>query len=140
MPGQDDVLEQVEKIVAEKGLLLVDANLFQAGRRQILRILVDRPGRITLDECAAVSRAVGDAVETLGLIENTYTLEVSSPGIGRPLTTANDWLRSVGRKLHIAAEDGEYTGILQEVRDGSAFMEDGTEIGLETVTAAREVL
>ncbi|HRW78339.1 MAG TPA: ribosome maturation factor RimP, partial [Candidatus Sabulitectum sp.] len=60
--AQDDVLQHIEKIVEEMGLLLVDMNLFQAGRRRVLRVLVDRQGRVTLDECAELSRKIGDTV------------------------------------------------------------------------------
>ncbi len=85
--AHDDVLEHVEEIVAESGLLLVDTNLFQAGRRRILRVLVDKVGRVGLDECAGVSRKIANAIETLDLIGGAYTLEVSSPGLERTLST-----------------------------------------------------
>jgi len=136
----DDVLQHVEKIIEEMGLLLVDMNLFQAGRRKVLRILVDRQGRITLDECAALSRAVGNAVDTLDLIQSAYTLEVSSPGIGRPLSTENDWIRCTGRKLEVKTDSEEFIGILTGCRDGVLTFEEGITIQQDSVLAAREVI
>lgn len=138
--SQDDVLQQVENIVKEKGLLLVEANLFQAGRRRILRILVDKPGRVGLDECAQVSRAVGNAIETLDLIGGAYTLEVSSPGIGRQLSTETDWLRCVGRPLEVKTEDEEITAVLTDYSDGTLTFEDGRTLDQSCVLAAREVI
>ena len=138
--AHDDVLQHVEKIVEDLGLLLVDMNLFQAGRRRVLRVLVDRQGRVSLDECAGVSRAIGGAVDTLNLIDGAYTLEVSSPGIGRPLSTGNDWIRCVGRKIEIKTENEEYTGVLKQCENGVLLFEDGAEIELDSVLAAREVI
>lgn len=138
--AHDDVLQHVEKIVEEKGLLLVDVNLFQAGRRRVLRVLVDKKDRVTIDQCAEVSRAIGTTVETLDLIQGPYTLEVSSPGIGRPLATENDWKRSCGRKIEVKTDQGEYTGILSEYAEGLLRFEDGNEIQVDSILAAREVI
>lgn len=136
----DDVLEHVEEIVAESGLLLVDTNLFQAGRRRILRILVDKVGRVGLDECAGVSRRIANAIETLDLIGSAYTLEVSSPGIGRTLSTENDWIRCAGRKLEIKTESEEFVGILVDYKDGLLTFEDGRIIDSGSVLSAREAI
>lgn len=138
--AHDDVLEHVEEIVAESGLLLVDTNLFQAGRRRILRVLVDKVGRVGLDECAGVSRKIANAIETLDLIGGAYTLEVSSPGLGRTLSTENDWIRCVGRKLEIEIESEEFAGILAEYADGQLTFEDGRVIDSGSVLSAREAI
>ena len=138
--AQDDVLQHIEKIAEEMGLLLVDMNLFQAGRRRVLRVLVDRQGRVTLDECAELSRKIGDTVETLDLIQEAYTLEVSSPGIGRALATENDWIRCRGRKIEVRTELEEYTGVLEGHGNGMLRFQDGREIPLNGVLAAREVI
>lgn len=134
------MLQHVEKIVEDMGLLLVDVNLFQAGRRKVLRVLIDRKGRVSLDQCAEVSRAIGNTVETMNLIEGTYTLEVSSPGIGRSLSTENDWLRCSGRKIEVKTENGEHTGILSEYDGGVLRFEDGIEIKMDSIIAGREVI
>lgn len=136
----DDVLEHVEKIVSESGLLLIDTNLFQAGRRRILRVLVDRAGRVDLDECAGVSRAIANTVETLDLIQGAYTLEVSSPGISRMLSTENDWIRCVGRELEVATDSEEFVSVLSGYSEGLLTFEDGKVIDPGDVLSARETI
>ena len=136
----DDVLEHVEEIVAESGLLLVDTNMFQAGRRRILRILVDKVGRVGLDECAAVSRTIANAIETLDLIGGEYTLEVSSPGIGRQLSTENDWIRCVGRKLEVKTESEEFVSVLSSYAEGLLTFEDSRVTDSGSVLSAREAI
>ena len=138
--AHDDVLEHVEKIVDGFGLLLVEMNLFQAGRRRILRILVDKVGRIGLDECAKVSRAVADTIETLDLIGNAFTLEVSSPGLGRQLSTENDWIRCVGRKIEVKTESGEFVSVLAGYNEGLLTFEDGRVTDPGSVLSAREAI
>ncbi len=138
--AHDDVLEHVEEIVAESGLLLVDTNLFQAGHRRILRVLVDKVGRVGLDECAAVSRSIANTIETLELISGAFTLEVSSPGIGRQLSTENDWIRCVGRKLDIKTESEEFTAVLANYSDGLLTFEDGKVTDFDNVLSARETI
>ncbi len=138
--SHDEVLQHVEKVVEEKGLLLVDMNLFQAGRRKVLRILVDKPGRVNLDECAEVSKAAGNVIETLGLIEGSYTLEVSSPGIGRPLTTEVDWIRCTGRRIEIETEEGKQVAVLAGYNNGILTMDDGGTVDQSCILSARETL
>lgn len=138
--AHDDVLEHVEEIVAEFDLLLIDMNLFQAGRRRVLRVLVDKPGRVGLDECASVSRAIANAIETLDLIGGAYTLEVSSPGIGRQLSTENDWIRCTGRKLEVKTESEEFVSILSNYAEGLLTFEDGRVTDPGSVLSAREAI
>ncbi len=138
--AHDDVLEHVEGIVKESDLLLVDMNLFQAGRRRVLRVLVDKVGRVGLDECARLSRTIANAIETLDLINGAYTLEVSSPGIGRQLSTENDWIRCAGRKLEVKTESEEFVSILANYSEGLLTFEDGRVTDAGSVLAAREVI
>ncbi len=138
--AHDDVLEHVEGIVEESGLLLVDTNLFQAGSRRILRVLVDKVGRVGLDECAAVSRTIANAIETLDLISGAFTLEVSSPGLGRQLSTDNDWKRCVGRKLEVKTESGEFVSELTDYKEGLLTFEGDKVLDPGTVLSAREAI
>jgi ribosome maturation factor RimP len=138
--AHDDVLEYVEKIVEDSGLLLVDLNLFQGGKRCVLRVLADKPGRITLDECALLSRSISNTIDTLDLIGGAYTLEVSSPGIGRKLSTENDWIRSVGRNIEIKTENEEFISILVDYRNDLLTFENGKIIEPGSVLGAREAI
>ena len=136
--SHDDVLEHVEAIVAEFNFLLIEMNLFQAGHRRVLRVLIDKPGRIGLDECAGVSRAIGNAVETLNLMEEAFTLEVSSPGLTRELSTHNDWLRCVDRNLKVSTVSDDFTSLLISYNDGVLTFKNGKIVDTEDITAAKE--
>lgn len=95
-------LEQlILPILAGYGLELADLELKGEGRHQILRIFIDKPGGVTLDDCAEVSREVGALFEVEDPIQAAYTLEVSSPGLDRPLKKPRDFERHVGRLARI---------------------------------------
>lgn len=96
--------DAVADLASRLGLLLVDLSWTKFGRRGILRILVDRPGRITIGECASFSRQVEDLLDRDLVIDGSYMLEVSSPGITRRLESEVDWIRCVGRRLHVELE------------------------------------
>src|SRR5690348_729656 len=79
---------------------LEDLTVSPAGRRKVVRVVVDKDGGITLDDVAEVSRVVSDLLDSPEgeeLLAGAYTLEVTSPGVDRPLTEARHWRRSVGR-------------------------------------------
>ncbi len=105
--------EKVEPLVAEEGLELVELMFSAAGPASILRIFVDKSGGVTLDECASLSRKLGDYLDMENLISSRYTLEVSSPGLDRPLITNSDFRRKVGEKVRI---------LLKEQIDGKTEM------------------
>lgn len=132
--------ELVESAVEKAGLLLVDLQLVRTGRRALLRVLADRRGRITIGECASLSREIGDLIDAHGVMDENYTLEVSSPGIGRPLSSSVDWIRCEGRTLSVRTADGETTGVLDRRDDGDLVIEGDVRIPLDTILEAREVI
>jgi ribosome maturation factor RimP len=90
----------LEPAVAAMGMDLEDVRITSAGRRRLLRIVVDADGGVSLDDIALVSRELSatlDRAATMG--EAPYTLEVSSPGVDRPLTQPKHWRRAVGRMV-----------------------------------------
>ncbi len=96
-----DLLEVIEPIVLDHGLEVVDAAPPVGGKSRRLQVIVDTPegdGRVTLDECATVSREIGHALDATDLMPGSYVLEVSSPGIDRVLGRAKDFERAVGRR------------------------------------------
>jgi len=84
---------------ASRGVELVDLVLARAGRRQVVRLLVDCVSGVTIDQCAEVSRRLSADLDMAEILDGRYTLEVSSPGIDRPLKTAADFRRKVGRDV-----------------------------------------
>ncbi len=138
---ETDLFELVERLVSEAGLLLVDLSVKNTGRRYMIRLLADRPGRIGINECAKLSRAIQDAMdENLLLLNENYRLEVSSPGIGRPLSTETDWLRTVGRKLTVELEEDGFTDWLEEYSSGLLKFRDGREVASADIVSAVEAL
>jgi ribosome maturation factor RimP len=89
------------------GLDLDALELTTAGRRRVLRVVVDKDGGVSLDDIADATRAVSkelDADDVLG--EQPYTLEVTSRGVDRPLTSPRNWVRNIGRLVEVALVDG----------------------------------
>lgn len=99
----------IEPVLAEAGYDLEDLAVARAGRRHLVRVIVDGDGGVSLDAVADVSRAVSaalDRAEESGtdLIAGEYQLEVSSPGVDRPLTLPRHWRRNVGRLVRVTAK------------------------------------
>jgi len=99
-------LEQVEPIIAEKcvdlGFELFEARFFRAGSRSILRIFIDRPKGVTIADCENVSTALSVILDVENFMGGKpYTLEVSSPGIDRPLRSEREFRRVVGREVTV---------------------------------------
>jgi ribosome maturation factor RimP len=87
---------------------LEDVSVAAAGRRSVVRVVVDKDGGVTLDDIAEVSRAVSDVLdlpEVEGLLAGAYTLEVTSPGVDRPLTEPRHWRRNVTRLVKVTLGD-----------------------------------
>jgi ribosome maturation factor RimP len=97
----DRLRKELDAIAAEDGLEIVELTLKPSGNRSILRLLIDKEGGIKLDECAAVNRKLGDIIEKEGLINEKYLLEVSSPGLDRPLKNKRDFEKHNGEEVDI---------------------------------------
>lgn len=92
-----DSLQAFAQQVAEaRGLELVDVELFRAGRREVLRVYLHKPGGVSLDDCSQASHHLSTLLDADDSFQAPYTLELSSPGLDRPLKTPADWRRRVG--------------------------------------------
>ena len=104
----DHVLPRITALVApllaKQSAELVECTLRREGRRFILRFLVETPQGITLDQCAALNRQIGAALDEANLVEESYVLEVASPGLDRPLVTERDYERVLGDKISITTQ------------------------------------
>ncbi|WP_129666245.1 ribosome maturation factor RimP [Phytoactinopolyspora endophytica] len=142
-PADRGLLQRiVEPVVESEGLDLEELSVSQAGRRSRLQIVVDADGGVDLDRCADVSRLISAALdESDAMGDVPYTLEVSSPGVSRPLTHPRHWARATGRLVKVKlAEGGSVTGRVQVAEDSSVVLEiDGTarEIAYDQVLKAR---
>ncbi len=95
------VTELAEPLAASLGLELAEVEYKQEGARMVLRLFIDREGGVTLDDCAAVSRELAEILDVEDFIQSRYTLEVSSPGLNRPLKKPSDYERFTGRLVKI---------------------------------------
>ncbi|GHJ49760.1 hypothetical protein Cs7R123_71020 [Catellatospora sp. TT07R-123] len=137
--------EVIEPVVAETGYDLDDLTLKQVGRRHLVQVVVDGDGGVGLDAIAEVSRAVSRALDEaeesgVDLIRGEYQLEVSSPGVDRPLTLPRHWARNVGRLVKVKAGDKTLTGRITDADGaGVTFDVDGkvTEIAYDALGPGR---
>lgn len=97
----DRVLRLIEPVLQDMAVELVDIEFKREGRDWFLRLFVDKEGGITLDDCADVSREVDALLEVEDVIDTAYRLEVSSPGIDRPLKKPADYERFKGRLVKV---------------------------------------
>ena len=107
--SKDSICEQVGKIVQpildSKHLELVDIEYVRMGKDSVLRLFIDKDGGIALDDCAGVSHELSAILDVEEVITCDYTLEVSSPGLDRPLKKADDYLRYIGRLVKVRTYD-----------------------------------
>lgn len=138
------VWDELEPELAEMGFELIEVEFGQHGRSQILRLFIDREGGVTIDDCAKASRQVSAYLDKDDYIGSQYTLEVSSPGIARPLRKPEDFERFAGERIKVRTVTpvegrSRFAGELMGYSDGMMTVTvDGTEyrIHLENVKRA----
>ena len=116
------------------GLDLEAVDLTSAGKRRVLRVAIDKDGGVTMDDIADATREVSRVLDETDLMgRQAYTLEVSSPGVDRPLTLPRHWRRNTGRLVKVAFAEGEpLTGRIAETDDDGAVLDvEGAERRLE---------
>ncbi len=142
----DDTRDRLAEVLTEPlsavGLDVEAVDLTPAGKRRMLRVAVDRDGGVTLDDIAEATREVSrllDESDVMG--ERPYTLEVTSPGIDRPLSLPRHWRRNQDRLVKVTRTDGEtLTGRILRCDDDAATVDvEGREreVAYATVTKAR---
>ena len=126
--------EVLAPVVEQTGADLENVDVSKAGKRSVVRVVVDRDGGVSMDDVADVSRAVSDALDALdeaepGALGPSYVLEVTSPGVDRPLTQPRHWRRNVGRLVTVALREGpNITGRITASDDDELVLDvDGAE-------------
>lgn len=129
---RERLLALLEPLVDAAGYDLEDVSVSAAGRRSVVRVFVDADGGIDLDAVATVSRIVSDALDErdadfggAGLLGGAYVLEVSSPGVDRPLTEPRHWRRATGRLVGVDIEGEAVTGRVLGTDDAGVTFEVG---------------
>jgi len=136
----------VEPLLSEFGMEMVDVEFqFERGR-WILRVFIDKQGGVTIDDCASISRELGDLIEAENIINLAYALEISSPGLNRPLTKEDDFIRSIGKMVQLKMsrpinKRRNFAGCLTNVKKGmiSLVIDDNNlvELPLNEIDKAR---
>ena len=105
MSKREDYEKKTEAIVmpliTKNNFELVDVEYVKEADKFYLRVYIDKEGGITVDDCEIISRALSDRLDADDFIEDSYILEVSSPGLGRPLKKERDFERSIGKEVEI---------------------------------------
>lgn len=137
MAKRDDYEEKatslITPIIEANNYELVDVEYVKEGSTYYLRAYIDKPGGITVDDCEIVSRAFSDRLDENDFISDSYILEVSSPGLGRPFKKDKDYARNIGEEVEIklfspVEHKKDYVGILE------AFDKDSVTILTEEDT------
>jgi ribosome maturation factor RimP len=138
------VWEIAEPLTLQQGLEVVDVECRAEHGHKILSVLVDRAGGVTLDELARLSRELSDLLEVHEVIATPHTLEVSSPGVNRPLRRPEHFVQFTGKRIRVRSAtkiDGRrnFLGILVEATDADIALrlEDGVEVRIPLAVVTR---
>lgn len=142
---RERLVELAGPVVEAAGCELVDIVTAVERRRGVLRVFIDRPGGVTIEDCAAVSRELAAVLDVEDLIPGSYDLEVSSPGLDRALRKEEDFRRFAGRRVkvrtvHPLEGRSNFRALLEGVEDGMVLLRDDSgrawRIGLENIRRA----
>jgi len=119
------LLNLIDPFIMSGGMNLVEMQLSGGRQRQTLRLFVDKPGGITIDDCATLSRSLADLLDTHDPIRSSYVLQISSPGLTRDLKTHRDFAWAAGKRVRMILDGGaERVGTLELNDDGSLVVAD----------------
>ena len=106
----NSIIESIKPVIEKKltsmGLELYELKCIKAGSRLILRIFIDKDSSVTVDDCEKASHEISILLDVENFSQTPYTLEVSSPGIDRPLTTEKEFRRLVGNDIRVHFKEG----------------------------------
>ncbi|HKJ88935.1 MAG TPA: ribosome maturation factor RimP [Gammaproteobacteria bacterium] len=125
--GREGLIAMLEPTVSTMGYELVELELVGAGGNRVVRLFIDAPAGVTVDDCAAVSEAVETVLDAEDPIPGEYSLEISSPGVDRPLRKDEDYARFAGETVKIKTfgpVNGQrsFTGTLIGLEDGQVIV------------------
>jgi ribosome maturation factor RimP len=131
---RDRLAEELSGPIGDLGLDLEAVDLSSAGRRRVLRVAIDKDGGVTMDDIADATTEISRVLDDTNLMgEQPFTLEVSSPGVERPLTLPRHWRRNTGRLVTVTFSEGDpLTGRITGTDDDGALLEvEGVERRVE---------
>jgi len=144
-PVVDRISEAVSPILWTLGLELVDVVCLGQGSRSVVRVFIDKPDGVTLDDCERAHKALGPALDVADPFPHAYTLEVSSPGLDRPFKRIQDYHRAVGKRVTLKLREplaGQWrlVGTLTDVADQTVTLVVSEPSPPRTVTLEHKVI
>jgi ribosome maturation factor RimP len=141
----DRISETVSPILWTLGLELADVICVGQGSRSVVRIFIDKPEGVTLDDCERAHKALGPALDVADPFPHAYTLEVSSPGLDRPFKRIHDYRRAIGKRVTLKLKEplaGQWrlVGTLTRVTDDSVTVEVTEPPPERTVTLEQKLI
>jgi ribosome maturation factor RimP len=126
MGKKEDISAAITPALEALGFYLEDVTIISAGRRSMLTVIVDGDTHLSLDQVTSVTKAIGEIVESVqSLGETPFTLEVTSPGLDRPLTKVRHWQKNINRLVKVVLLDGsEIKGRIKDVSEVSARVDE----------------
>ncbi len=139
------VSELLEPLVIYHEMELVCVEYVMGPRGPVLRLVIDKDQGVTLDDCTQISRVASDVLDVHDPVPGSYNLEVSSPGINRPLVREEDYERFSGKKVFVKTAKAiqgrkRFKGVLRGVRDGEVIVDASNEefaLPLDLIAKAR---
>lgn len=98
---REKIRQMVEPVIESEDMELIDVECLKMRSRWVVRIYIDKETGVTLDDCSEISDQMGDILDIHDVLPGSYTLEVSSPGLDRPLVRDKDFIKYKGRKVHV---------------------------------------
>jgi len=139
----DKVAREIEDLLVQDGVELVHVEYSRGHRPSMLRVLIDKEGGVTVDDCQRISELISPVLDASSLLKSRYVLEVSSPGFDRPLTKKEDFVRFAGQPIKVkthAAIGGNHVfrGTLRG-SDGSVLLldVDGSQVEIPVSDIAK---
>ncbi|MEN9679773.1 MAG: hypothetical protein RLZ57_902 [Actinomycetota bacterium] len=125
MALKDQIFELLTPAFEQSGYFLEEIQVATPGKSRIITVIVDSDKTLNLDQVTVLSRQVGELLDNATFMGNTtYTLEVTSPGVDRPLTKPRHWYKNVGRLVKIVMSDGTtFSGRIKSSNEISAVIE-----------------
>lgn len=138
---EDKLIALAEQVAPAHGVEVDDVELMGQGKWKVVRVILEKPGGVTLGDCSAFSRDLSALLEVEDPIKGRYSLEVSSPGLDRPLKRLRHFEKYVDKKVRVVTRDGSaFVAVIKGVEDGSVVLEhDGQRValGLDEIVKAR---
>ncbi|MGD9161490.1 MAG: ribosome maturation factor RimP [Desulfobacteraceae bacterium] len=125
---RDRVFSLIEPMLEDIGFELVEVEYLTMHGRWVLRLYIDKEGGVTIDDCADVSRDLGEIIDVKEIIDHEYVLEVSSPGLNRPLRKEKDFIKAIGSRIKLKVirdlnGQKNFTGKLKDYNNRIIYLE-----------------